>query len=336
MILDQVNDVNRAGLYQLSRCTEVPSFVKEAQFSQTALIQDLPPTAFADPDRRKYPMHSAPDTWMSYAYFAKFAASEYDSVTYEQVKKNLDQGCTFWRIMPPRLHLAQKTAAAQVEYADDERVFQKVAVEVPADVTALAEDLVKRRANFPWAMRHKVACQLLKLADSLKAEMPLAVKGELQKMAGLGVGSAARVQAQLDIRKTAVQDEDVRDRITKVQKMAADMQRGGLLPGKFTEKVARFADYIDRLSGMHKRYNDAIQPPENLFRFTLQDRDILSKTAIRLPDGSLVSDKEAESPALGQLLTSLTGKQLDKAAAIDTLRKLSPRECRLVTEALAR
>jgi len=336
MILDQIADVNRAGLYQLSRCAEIPAFVKEAAFAQTTLVQELPSTAFADPERRKYPLHSAPDTWLSCAYFAKFAASEYDTATYARVKKNLEQGCTFWRIEPPKLHLAQKTAAAEVEYADDTKVFQKVAVNTPADVETLANDLLARRDKFPWAMRHKVAAQLLQLAPALKAQLPRATIGELQKMAGLGVGSALRVQEQLEIRKVAVQDEQIRERIGQAQKMAAERQKCGLLPGGLTEKIARFADYIDRLSGLHRRYGGELQPPEHLFRYTLQDRELLNKTAIRLADGSLVSDKEAESPALSQLLQSLTGKTLDKAAAIDTLRQLSPRECRLVARALAR
>jgi hypothetical protein len=334
-MLDQTTDKNHAGLYQLSQCVEIPAFVKEAAFSDTSLIQDLPATSFADPDRRQYPMHSAPDTWLSCAYFTKFAAAAYDSVTYDRVKENLLKGCAFWRIQPPKLHTLEKRAAAEVEYADDQRVFEKVAVNTPADVETLANDLTARRERFPWAMRHKVARQLLKLARDLQASLPHATVDELQKMAGLGVGSASRMLRQLEIRRVAVNNVAVQERIQRVQKMAAALQRQDLLSPEFTEKVARLTDYIDRLCGLHRQYSDEVRPPEQLFRYTLQDRDLLHKSAVRLPDGSLISEKEADSPAIGQLLQHLTGRVLDKVAARETLRQLSPRECRLVTQALA-
>jgi len=337
MILDQISDQNRAGLYQISQCTEVPDFVKEAGFSQTDLIQNLPPTSFADPDRRKYPVHSAPDTWMSCAYFAKFAGSEYDPVTLAQVNKNLDDACSFWRVMRPKIKVFQKSAASvrKVVYRMGTQVHAETEVADGAGLQKLAEDLVSQRANYPYPMRQDAARQILKHAAELKHPFGYELNQDLQKLAAYAVGSYDRLLHAMRVRKAFAPTAECSEALAQVEKMAADVQNSGLLPPVFTEKVARFADWVDRFSGMHRHYGIDHQPPEDMFRYTMQDGELLHKSAVRLSDGTLISEKEAQAPAVLTLLSNLNGREVSAGEAIPALHKLSREESRLVQRALA-
>lgn len=73
-MLDQIQDANESGLYQLHNVVEFPEFVKEASKLTAEEASELPPAAFAMPTHRMYPVHTRADTWLSSAYFQKFGS----------------------------------------------------------------------------------------------------------------------------------------------------------------------------------------------------------------------------------------------------------------------
>jgi hypothetical protein len=314
-MVDQVSDLNRAVFYQLSREFTIPEMVKEAAFATADDVAQLPASAFADPQRRQYPMHTPADAWLSWAYFQKQAAN-YTDDRRTIIKAAIDRGMQLWQLTPPAATPVEKTAAAEskIVYMVDGQPKHEVTIRYAGDLDKVATDLMFFRCRYPYDTVNSVAKQVLALAPAYGFEITGSCRQTLEKMAAMAVGTVDDVRDTLARRVSAqpMLDERCRTAQAEVEKQA----KCGVVSPDMLDKVARFVDAIDRLSGLHQVYGVRLPPPEEtLFRITASQNQSFQKSAIKLQDGTILNEKEAQSAPVVFLLQSLTGREVPAADA---------------------
>lgn len=333
-MIDQVSDRNHAKLYDIAHSTEMPDFVKEAALTTAADVTALRRDAFADPARRRFPTHTAADTWLSYAFFAKYGG-EYPPEEHALVKGNLDRAVEFWRIQAPKYNIEKQAAAMdKLAYEYEGQILATASVGSAADVRRLADDLLEHPAKYPYEMRCSAARQLLKLSSKYAAELPSKQVESLQKTAAWAVGREHGALKAIAVRRAMV--PRLADRLDKAAAIVKQSAVMGMLSPGMVEKVARFVDAIDRLSNLHRHYGSGMTPPEqDIAWLTRDNRDRFLKNAVNLKNGTLLSTAEAKRPEVRRLLESLTGEKVAADQVIPRLRELSASESELVCSVLA-
>ena len=67
--MDQVKDSNAVEFYRITKLYEPPEFVKAASSEELRGAGNLPRSAFADPIRELFPLHTKAAVWTSFAFF---------------------------------------------------------------------------------------------------------------------------------------------------------------------------------------------------------------------------------------------------------------------------
>lgn len=154
MFTDHIHD--QIGKYRAGVINEsMPDFIKEAE--EKIVTEDLTKLAdgafaYSDGINRFFPIHSPEHTWMSQAYFEKFA-NEIDEQTREEVRSRIENACTAFNLPENTL---VKTAGSQEDEIDS--------------LHSLAIELNKFLANYKRISpenRHKVAREIIGRAHSL-------------------------------------------------------------------------------------------------------------------------------------------------------------------------
>lgn len=273
-VVDQYSDPAFGNLIrQVSRMPGLESFVKEASI-EPGDTDTLPDTAFAWPDQRKYPIHTAQQAALSYAY-SKLAATLPDEVqtnikaalevygvpmdvfTETQVKAAALSDDDY---LLPDLKLFPVTQAGEVKYAEQRVLAQITKLDLPHRAMACAN--------------------LVKKADHFKVELHPAVL----KLAGFVVSSTKHLQDWLEARTEAL---PMNQHLYKAAyaKLASELQgrppeskdRAGLL------KLAGTIAELDERSGLVKHYDRKLPDPLQ----TVFNTDKLAAETVDL-DGTMV------------------------------------------------
>ena len=336
-MFDVVSDVNRAGFFKIAKMVELPDFVKEAELTTVEDINGLRSAAFADSTNRKFPIHTAADTWLSWAYFCKHGQKSYGESEMSKIASKITEAAALWKVQLPRFYF-EKLAAEAVKIKYVYRGQEKAATEVHSveELEKIAQDLLTNRARYPYEMRRDAARQVLSAVTCFDFQFPINTERSLQKMAAYGAGTLDETLKVLQVRKIAVKDKVLSDKLAEAQDIVKEAAAQGLLRPDLLDKMASFVDAIDRLSDMHVKYNHGLQSPEEgLFSITVKDMDDLHKHGIKLSDGTLISDKEAKSSKIRQLLENLTGQKIAADTVVGMLKELNPVQNKLVRRVLA-
>lgn len=326
-MLDQVRDTNKAGLYQINMDWVLPDFVKTAAESTTETVQDLPLTAFAWPESRLFPVHTRADTWLSTAYFNKFAA-DIPEVHRPGIAKALATAAEFWGVDPLQPQTQKQAAAVPtytIEYPLSGSVCS-VGVSSAEEMLKVACDITTS-GKYPYGVRRSVAVSILAAPECLRESLVPEIDTELHKLAGYGVGTVDQALTAIRQREIATEKSfppisaGLKEASAMVQKAAS---AEGLLSAALLEKLGSMLDAVDRFSGLYTRYDKTFQPPEQqLFSITLRDVDDFAKHAVKLDNGKIISRSVLATANVGQWLADSFGQKCasaeDVVAAVQAL-----------------
>lgn len=252
-IVDQYSDPSFGFLVrQVSRMPALESFVKHASI-EPGEVSAFPDTAFAWPDRRKYPLHTPEHAALSYAY-SKLAAH-----LPVEVEQRIKTALEVYGVSPtvfeevqvkeaglrddddyllPDLKLFPVTQAAEVKYAEQRVLAQITKLDLPHRAT--------------------VCANLVKKADHFNVEL----HPEVLKLAGFVVSSTRQVQDWLNARSEAL---PIEKHLYKAayEKLASELtqhppeskDRSGLL------KLAGVIAELDEQAGLVRHYDRKLPDP---------------------------------------------------------------------------
>jgi len=338
-MLDQIKDVNEAGLYKLSTVFEFPEFVKTASHATAEDVRDIATGMFAWPGERMFPMHTKADTWLSAAYFRKFA-SEIPEHARGPIGAALEQAADFWQISLPEQMQAKEAAVAEpafsVEYRFKDQVYHVAECENADQLYKVAADAMIP-GKYPYAMRRDLARQVL----AYEQELPEHFEADLYKTAGYGTGNLGTARHAVHQRLVGVRDhwnhlaDGLQELDALLVKTAGEQP---LVSTGMLDKTAAMLDAVDRFAGFDKRYNEHIRPPEQqLFEITINDVDSFNKQAMQLSSGHVVSEREVLASNARAFLSNYG---YDKTASAEDLRKtimgLDPRRATQLYEHIQR
>lgn len=332
-MIDQTVDQNHRGLYQIAQTVPVPDFIKEASLPQPEDVQGLRSEAFADEQKRRYPLDTQENAWLSCAYFEKFA-SDYSKQEHARIKGRLMESAQFWGFEYPEPLAKEAAEQRQIRYRLDGVTYATTWITDENDLTKVAEALCQNPNKYPYAMRQDVARQVLSHAGELGVE--LQQTPQLEKTAGYAIGLTKTADHILHVRQQMLQQKEARDKIAEAREALKEADENGVLGRAMCDKVARLADAVDRLAGQHVRYGQTVTPPEQeLYTLTHGDGEEFRANTVKLANGALLSLKEASSPEVQQFFKNWNGEEVSTEALPERLQKLDPNTSNLLVKALA-
>lgn len=180
---DQQTDYSGKELYSMMAGIELPEYIKTAEVEDIDDFRNLPKAAFADPERRIYPINSESRVFVSNAHFmnkradiVKLYGEDYAS----QIQSNIEKAAEILDITEDLLdynkNLNVKTASDyEARYMVDDTIetghapihMQLYPVKTAQDLSDSAESFTKNINKFPFSTRVKSAENFVKAAKEL-------------------------------------------------------------------------------------------------------------------------------------------------------------------------
>jgi hypothetical protein len=273
-IVDQYSDPSFGFLVrQVSRMPALEPFVKNASI-ESGETDALPDTAFAWPDQRKYPIHTAEQAALSYAY-SKLAHALPEAVT-TNIKNALE-------VYEVPLSVFEEVGVKEAALSDDAYLLPDLRlfpVTQAGEVKYAEQRVLSQLTKLDLPHRATVCANLVKKADHFKVEL----HPEVLKLAGFVVSSTKQVRDWLEARSTAL---PMSAHLYKAayEKLAEDLKtqpaessdRQGLL------KLASTIAELDERAGLVKHYDRKLPDPLK----TVFNTDKLAAEMVDL-DGTMV------------------------------------------------
>lgn len=253
-VIDQYSDPSFGFLVrQVAAMPELEQYVKHASI-EAGETDNLPDTAFAWPDQRKFPIHSAEQASLSYAY-SKLAA-----YLPEQVESNLKNALDVYGVPLETFNTTTKVAAAP---SDDDYLLPSLKllpVTQASHVKYAEARLLEQITRLDLENRATACGNLVKKAAEFKVEL----HPEVLKLAGFVVSSSAQVRDWLYARSAALPEKEHMFKVAYEaladglkHQPAESVDREGLL------KLASTIGELDARSGLDRHYDrklpDALQ-----------------------------------------------------------------------------
>jgi hypothetical protein len=179
---DASTDYSGKELYSLLSNADLPDYVKTAELSDVSDLSSLNKAAFADPDRRIYPINTPARVYVSNAYFMSKQAAitkKYGKEYSDRLLGKIAQAAEILDISEDlenyNNRLNEKQAADYEEHhmvdfniEGMDSPVQLYPVKTASDLTRAAEDFTKNINNFPFNIRVKSAENFVKAAKELE------------------------------------------------------------------------------------------------------------------------------------------------------------------------
>lgn len=249
-VVDQFSDPAFGVLYRLTgQMPNLEAFVKEASI-ESREAAELPATAFAWADERRYPVHTAEHAALSYAYLK--TASEYVP---PEVETRIKEALEVWGVP------AETFASSEVKLAaDTDEDFllpdlRLLRVKSASDVTRAQNQLVGEIQKLDLEHRATACANLVKKAQEFEVEL----HPEVQKLAGFVVSSTRDLRDWLEARSVATPPsqltikqayQELADEAARLPIMSKD--RPTLL------KLANTIATLDEKSGLDRHYDRSL------------------------------------------------------------------------------
>jgi len=218
---DHQTDYSGKEMYSMFSGVELPEYVKKAEAEDSFELKGLPKTAFADTDRKIYPINSPENVYLSNAYFinkradiSKVYGEDYACQLETKIAEAADVLGISADLEEYNRQLNIKKASDydqnyMVDFVVDgmTQAVQMYPVKTAADLTESAASFAANISNFPFDVRVKAAANFVKEALALGVdEMP----DILMKYAGLFYPDLPAVQEELWRRSTKLANENNR------------------------------------------------------------------------------------------------------------------------------
>lgn len=280
-VIDQYSDPSFGYLVrQVSQMPAIEPFIKNASV-EAGDTDALPDTAFAWPSQRKYPIHSAEQAALSYAY------SKLASALPSEVVANLEAALDVYDIP---LSAFEERAVKQASVAADDYLLPELKlfpVTSASEVKYAQERVVEQMSRLDIASRATACRNLVKKAD----HYGVTVHPEVLKTAGLVVSDTRQTQDWLEARAAAlpveqhlykVAYENLAEELKRYPRESKD--RAGLL------KLASVIAELDERSGVDKHYDRRIVDPlKSVFNTTKVAADTVDLAGTMVPVKKLMS-----------------------------------------------
>lgn len=250
-VVDQFSDPSFGFLVrQIKAMPELEPRVKNASI-EAGEADDLPSSAFAWPDQRKFPIHTAEQAALSFAY------SKLASAIPAEVETNLKNALEVYGVPLDIFKTTEKVAALDDDayLLPDMKLFP---VTDAASVKYAEQRVLSQITKFSLENRALVCGNLVKKADHFKVDL----HPEVLKLAGFVVSSTAQVRDWLSARSAALPVEK------HLYKAAYEALAEGLknLPSESTDRpgllklAAAIAD-LDEQAGLDRHYDRKLPDP---------------------------------------------------------------------------
>jgi hypothetical protein len=312
MIVDPINDNNKQVLVNYLRKTDLPSFVKEADYDHTYRTDHLPDHVFADPENRLFPCHTKAATWLSSLYFMNNNPDELTVST----KNNLLKFARYWGIDKDIRHLSSrvKTANEKEEKEDDESdkeenyafVFddegtkkKMLPIVTEAGVKKATDWFVRNRDKLLYDDRYQIAVKIRNRSQQLGLTTPEFI----EKQAGYGLCDLDLMTEQILTRCTMIKDADTKASLYDFVKKAHTLNEIEF-DVAFLTKTARILDTIDHLENLTDYYGKQLMRPEDfLFKTTFKAANDFVSELVEIGDNSLYNKTDLAKISLDDLQT---------------------------------
>lgn len=300
--MDQIQDKNSKYLYRLKNTVGLPTFVKEASIIDEDEKNQVPRKMFADYINKKFPIDTPANTWLSYAFYNKYASEDEISDT---INEKINSAISFWNIQDSidklnskDTELIQKNAKektkVKVAFSYKGKVHSTMELDSFEGLQKTALDFLKNRNKYPFEMRQSVSKQLLDAQNVFKGAFTKSVGSNLEKTACLGVTTKSDAVSFLFEK---LHEHGVYSGLMPKFKEAAGLiatdNNTKYASPKILEKVAGMVDSIDRLSGLTS--NMGYTPVEDsLFKVTYSQLQRTKKNSIDVGDLTFTKQAIAE------------------------------------------
>lgn len=256
---DQQTDYSGKETYSLLCDVNIPEYVKTAELEDAADLSGLPKAAFADPDRRIYPINSAANIYISNAHFiskkadiSKLYGNDYVSQIENKIKEAAEVLAITDDLDNFGTHLHEKLASDYEEkYMVDFQVdgmsapVQLYPVKTATDLSVSAAAFARDIKNFPFNVRVKSAENFVKAANELGVdELP----DILAKYAGLFYPDLENIQHEIWRRSTKLASEEHKKIYEAISKDVPNMTSVDEVM-----KIAETCYHIETMEGLYEK-----------------------------------------------------------------------------------
>jgi hypothetical protein len=258
LAFDQQTDYSNKELYSMFVNADLPEYVKTAELDDSLELSELPKTAFADSERRIYPINTPARVFVSNAYFinkkadiSKLYGEDYTS----QLENNIKEAAEIFDIVKDLDNYSskfnEKTASDYSERyltefdLGEANPVQLYPIKTAGDLTECANHFVKNIKNYPFDVRVKTAQNIVKFAEELDViEIPELV----MKYAGLYYPDLENLGGEIRRRATKLTKEankkvyeDVAKDVSNVTEISEVM------------KIAEVMFYVENMEGLYDK-----------------------------------------------------------------------------------
>lgn len=256
---DQQTDFSGKQLYKMLSGTDVPEYVKIAEIEDTYDLNKLPKAAFADQDRRIYPINSPARVYVSNVHFinkkadiAKLYGQDYVS----QLESSIEKAAELFDISED---LQDYNSSLNVKQASDytekcmvdftvegmDTPIQLYPVKTASDLEDSAKHFAENIKNFPFEVRVKSAENFIKAAQELAVDD---IPDILLKYAGMYYPDIPNLADELWRRSTKLTKE-ANKQIYKA--ISDDVENISSLQDVM--KIAETCFYIENMEGLYDK-----------------------------------------------------------------------------------
>ncbi|KKN32545.1 hypothetical protein LCGC14_0812690 [marine sediment metagenome] len=329
-VTDAYNDGNRQIFYRITKLVEMPSFVKGAAITDPNDVPKLPNAVFADPVRRKFPLHTKTATWLSQLYFLenrhKYATPEAarvqekiaNAAKYFGIAGDTKTAATAWETHQETAPEDRSDADYAMVVKHGDQTIKRFPINNPTNVKAAAAHLYGNRMHYPYEWRHIAARKILHKAAELEVQN---IESELHeyliKAAGFGSTAPALAKEKLGQRFLMLpdQDQEMRVRVAKFAKAIGAMN-GIPTPAEMI-KLAKIIDRLDREYGFCQFYDQGVETPEEmLFTLTEKKAQLYRNGHFQLATGTYVPFAALSNVELNKVAQTI-GDDFRKAVMAD-------------------
>lgn len=312
-INDQYNgDPSYAELHVLTRSRPLArEMLKQADFvAKKASVEDLPTSAFAWQDERRFPIHTKEDTIASLLYRSKLG-----SAVPKHVDALLEKAATIFKVKHVVAEAKVASTTEKVAYALPES--ERLPINNAAEVKLAEHVLMRDYAKLPLEKRAEAFSRVYEAAK----HHDVTLTPFTTKMAGVGFSDTKRVKDWVEARAAAVSDKHqvAFDKLAS----ALDSAPAVLQDRKQLIKLASLISELDKKAGLDKFYDRKLPDPlQTVFNMDKVAEPMCDLGGMQVPCSTLMSLpsdiwESVDMPELAEVASS--GDAAQFKAVFDTV-----------------